>query len=62
MFHIERDASKVALVAMVDHLRGQSPDTLLDVQWATDHLRSLGVIEMRRPEYLARLHKTLRAS
>ena len=62
MFHTERDASKVALVAMVDHLRDQSPETLFDVQWATDHLRSLGVIEMSRPEYLARLHKTLRAS
>jgi len=59
MFHrpdIGRDASKVALVALVDHLRAAgAPGRLLDVQWQTDHLASLGVIEIPRTEYLRRL-------
>lgn len=54
MFHRERDASKVALVALVSVLRARGA-TLLDVQWSTPHLRSLGVIEIPRVEYLARL-------
>jgi leucyl/phenylalanyl-tRNA--protein transferase len=32
---------------------------LLDVQWATDHLRSLGVVELSRSDYLARLRRAL---
>ena len=54
MFHHRRDASKVALVALVDLLRAGGA-TLLDVQWSTGHLASLGVIEMPRAEYLRRL-------
>ena len=54
MFHRERDASKVALVALVDLLRSGGA-TLLDVQWSTDHLASLGVIEIPRRDYLVRL-------
>jgi leucyl/phenylalanyl-tRNA--protein transferase len=41
MFHRQRDASKVALMALVDLMREQHM-TLLDVQWKTDHLASLG--------------------
>jgi len=52
MFHLERDASKVALVALVEHLNQREGPKLLDVQWATDHLRSLGVIEVSRGAYL----------
>jgi leucyl/phenylalanyl-tRNA--protein transferase len=52
MFHRSSDASKVALVALVD-LVGRIG--LLDVQWQTPHLASLGAIELRRSEYLARL-------
>jgi leucyl/phenylalanyl-tRNA--protein transferase len=55
MFHRKRDASKVALVALVDWLRTQPGPHLLDVQWATDHLRTLGAIEIPRKEYLDRL-------
>lgn len=56
MFHRERDASKVALVALVDLLRDEYADQrLLDVQWQTPHLASLGVIEMPRVSYLERL-------
>jgi leucyl/phenylalanyl-tRNA---protein transferase len=69
MFHHERDASKVALVALVDRLRAArtsdlavdpaAPRRLLDVQWATEHLVSLGATEMGRPRYLARLREAL---
>lgn len=60
MFHLERDASKVALVTLVDALRGDHEKRrLLDVQWATPHLASLGVVEVPRPEYLRRLTAAL---
>lgn len=56
MFHAERDASKVALVALVERLRvNQASQRLLDVQWATEHLMSLGAVEISRREYLRRL-------
>lgn len=51
MFHHERDASKVALVALVERLR-RGGATLLDVQWSTPHLQSLGVVDMERARYL----------
>ncbi len=54
MFHRATDASKVALGALVERLRDDGA-TLFDVQWATDHLRTLGAVEMPRREYLARL-------
>jgi len=54
MFHVETDASKVALVALVDWLN-ESRATLLDVQWSTPHLASLGVVEISRTDYLRRL-------
>jgi leucyl/phenylalanyl-tRNA--protein transferase len=59
MFHLERDASKVALMALVDLLDDGEPDRLLDVQWATDHLSSLGVVEVARPLYLQLLNRAL---
>jgi len=63
MFHrpdIGRDASKVALVALVDYLRAAGgDDRLLDVQWQTPHLASLGAIEVSRREYLTRLNRAL---
>ena len=51
MFHRSTDASKVALVHLVDWLRADGV-TLLDVQWTTPHLRSLGAIDVARNEYL----------
>lgn len=54
MFHVARDASKVALVRLVEILRDGGAE-LLDVQWTTDHLRSLGAVDLPRSEYLARL-------
>jgi leucyl/phenylalanyl-tRNA---protein transferase len=64
MFHAQqdygRDASKVALVALVDLLGADSMDErLIDVQWATPHLRNLGVVAISRAEYLDRLRTAL---
>jgi leucyl/phenylalanyl-tRNA--protein transferase len=59
MFHRQRDASKVALMALVDLLRDDQPDRLLDVQWRTPHLASLGVVEVGRAGYLERLARAL---
>ena len=59
MFHRETDASKVALVALVDRLR-ERRYTLLDTQWTTEHLEQFGAIEIPRREYLARLREALR--
>ena len=52
MFHRATDASKVALVALVD-LLDRAGATLLDVQWVTPHLASLGAVEIPRERYLA---------
>ncbi|MEA3019178.1 MAG: leucyl/phenylalanyl-tRNA---protein transferase [Actinomycetota bacterium] len=60
MFHHQRDASKVALVTHVTAMRG-SDDRMLDVQWVTPHLASLGAVDIPRREYLARLSRALRA-
>jgi leucyl/phenylalanyl-tRNA--protein transferase len=54
MFHLERDASKVALVHLASLMSGHGP-SLIDVQWATPHLESLGVMTIPRREYLGRL-------
>jgi len=54
MFHRGRDASKVALMALVDLMR-TSGMSLLDVQWCKAHLASLGAIAIPRQEYLAKL-------
>jgi leucyl/phenylalanyl-tRNA--protein transferase len=63
MFHRETDASKVALVALVGMLAEDGDKRrLLDVQWRTDHLASLGVVEISRDEYRARLEVALQAS
>lgn len=60
MFHRERDASKVALVGLVSLLRDEyAAGRLLDVQWQTPHLASLGVVEVDRREYLRRLRHAL---
>ena len=58
MFHLQRDASKVALAALVDLMQA-SAMTLLDVQWQSDHLKSLGVIEVPRARYLGLLRGAL---
>jgi leucyl/phenylalanyl-tRNA---protein transferase len=61
MFHHERDASKVALVALVERLveAGHPERRLLDVQWRTEHLATLGVVDVRRRDYRGRLAEAL---
>jgi leucyl/phenylalanyl-tRNA--protein transferase len=59
MFHVARDASKVALMALVDRMLA-SGMTLLDVQWCSEHLASLGAVDIPRSAYLARLDAALR--
>ena len=61
MFHRETDASKAALLGLVELLADEHADArLLDVQWATAHLTSLGVVELPRRDYLTRLDRALR--
>lgn len=59
MFHRRPDASKVALVGLVGILREEVEGRLLDVQWATEHLQSLGAVTVPRDEYLRRLADAL---
>lgn len=60
MFHRVRDASKVALVALVRLLTADGVEgRLLDVQWVTPHLASLGAVELPRVAYLRRLEEAL---
>jgi leucyl/phenylalanyl-tRNA--protein transferase len=58
MFHRVTDASKAALVALVERLRGRG-FTLLDTQWLTDHLLQFGAIEITRRRYLRLLDEAL---
>lgn len=59
MFHRETDASKVALVALIDRLR-RAGFTLLDTQWVTPHLRQFGATEISRADYLRQLKAALK--
>jgi leucyl/phenylalanyl-tRNA--protein transferase len=58
MFYHTTDASKVALVALVDRLRDRG-FSLLDTQWSTPHLERFGAVEIPRREYLRRLEQAL---
>ena len=60
MFHRDRDASKVALVGLVDLLRtAGSSGRVVDVQWVTPHLAGLGAVEVSRGRYLTDLRGAL---
>jgi len=58
MFTRVTDASKVALVALVERLRERGY-VLLDTQWITPHLERFGAIEIPRAEYRRRLEAAL---
>jgi leucyl/phenylalanyl-tRNA--protein transferase len=58
MFHTVTDASKVALVALVDRLVSRSY-RLLDIQWLTEHLSQFGAVEIPRDAYLQQLAAAL---
>lgn len=61
MFHRDTDASKIALIALVEQLR-ERRFALLDTQWLTPHLAQFGAVEISRPEYLRRLAGALATS
>ena len=62
MFHRVTDASKVALVALRELITADGdPRWIIDVQWVTPHLASLGVREVPRAAYLGLLRETLEA-
>lgn len=64
MFHWRTDASKAAVAGLIDIMREGTVDDdsrLLDVQWTTPHLATLGAIDVSRPDYLSRLARALRA-
>jgi leucyl/phenylalanyl-tRNA---protein transferase len=58
MFHRTTDASKVALVALVERL-GRAGAVLFDVQWTTRHLSSLGAVDVSRETYLELLRQAV---
>lgn len=59
MFSLDRDASKVALVHLVERLR-QGGYVLLDTQFiVNDHMRQFGVLEIPNDEYKVRLAAAL---
>lgn len=58
MFHLATDASKVALVALVERLRSRGY-VLLDIQWVTPHLAQFGAVEIPRRRYLRLLAEAL---
>lgn len=60
MFARQRDASKAALVGLVGLLRDDhATHRVLDTQWQTPHLATLGVVEVPRADYLRRLGRAL---
>ncbi len=59
MFHRCTDASKVALVALVERLRANG-FRLLDTQWLTPHLAQFGTYEVPRQEYLRLLAQAMK--
>jgi leucyl/phenylalanyl-tRNA--protein transferase len=58
MFHRVTDASKIALVALVEHLRARN-FVLLDTQWLTPHLQQFGGIQISRSNYLRLLRRAV---
>jgi len=59
MFHHRRDASKVALCGLVDLLDDGRAGRVIDCQWQTPHLASLGCVEVDRDDYLGILAAAL---
>lgn len=61
MFHHVTDASKAAVAGLVE-VMSDTPGALIDVQWSTPHLASLGVVEIPRSTYLERLVAAVHAT
>jgi leucyl/phenylalanyl-tRNA--protein transferase len=60
MFHKETDASKTAMVYLVNKLKDAGGKRLFDVQWQTPHLKSMGVIKIPRKKYLSMLPEVMK--
>ena len=60
-FHTRRDASKAAVMGLIEIVqgRGRCGERLIDTQWRTPHLERIGVIEVSRAEYRHRLGRAL---
>jgi leucyl/phenylalanyl-tRNA--protein transferase len=58
MFSVAPNASQIALVALVEHLRSRN-FTLLDAQMSSDHLKQFGMLEISQREYLGLLNDAL---
>lgn len=58
MFYIERDASKAALVFLVEWMKANN-FILLDTQYTTEHLKSLGAIDIEKDVYLKLLAEAI---
>ena len=61
MFSKKTNASKLALIRLVEHLN-QRGFKLLDTQFLTDHLKSMGAIEISQVEYLEKLKTALESN
>ncbi|MDR1485611.1 MAG: leucyl/phenylalanyl-tRNA--protein transferase [Planctomycetaceae bacterium] len=61
MFYVEPNASKVALVALIMHLK-KNGYTLIDIQEITPNTQRFGAVEISRDDYLQRLHEALQVN
>jgi len=59
MFHLATDSSKIALVALVEHLRARG-FALLDTQWMTPHLERFGTMLVSKEAYLRMLEDAVK--
>jgi len=59
MFHKQTDASKTAMVYLVNQLKEAGGERIFDVQWQTPHLKSMGVIKISRAKYISLLPEVL---
>ena len=60
MFHKETDASKTAMVYLVNQLKEAGGERIFDVQWQTPHLKSMGVIKIPRSKYLSLIPEVMK--
>ena len=59
MFNTQTDASKTALVYLVEKLSQAGGERIFDVQWQTPHLKSMGVVKISRSKYISLLPEVM---
>jgi leucyl/phenylalanyl-tRNA--protein transferase len=62
MFHKQTDASKTAMVYLVNLLKEAGGERIFDVQWQTPHLKSMGVVKISRAKYISLLPEVMNTS